>query len=87
MFFFNAPRKIPREVCLAKEAFAKALGNGIGKKIGFQSIAILNYAQGAPVCYFFGDLAQEMCDRKLSAKVSIADEIHYAVAQVLILEN
>ncbi|WP_339148466.1 MULTISPECIES: holo-ACP synthase [unclassified Sutcliffiella] len=34
----------------AKEAVVKAFGCGIGKKVGFQDIIILNDSEGKPIC-------------------------------------
>lgn len=39
----------------AKEAFAKALGTGIGAACSFQDIAILPSESGAPVLFFRGE--------------------------------
>lgn len=38
----------------AKEAYAKALGTGIGPECGFLDVAILPNEKGAPILYFKG---------------------------------
>ncbi len=71
----------------AKEAFAKAMGCGVGETLGFQSLAILNNQEGAPYCCFFGQLEQNMLREQLKAKISLADEVHYAIADVVIYRD
>lgn len=60
----------------AKEAFAKATGNGIGKKYGFQDIEIYYTDLGQP------QLQVASFDATLFLSISHAD--NYAVAQVVI---
>lgn len=70
----------------AKEAAAKALGCGIGRKCAFTDINILNDASGRPELHFTGAAAQEAADLGVKAiKVSISHEAHYAVATVVLV--
>ncbi|WJY27172.1 MULTISPECIES: holo-ACP synthase [Sporosarcina] len=62
----------------AKEAFAKALGTGIGPECSFQDISVLPARTGAPVLKFKGDSAGIL--------VSITHTRTVAAAQV-ILQN
>lgn len=57
----------------AKEAYAKALGTGIGKRIGFKDIIVLNHPTGAP--YIHNDSR---------ALISISHTETHAMATVLI---
>ncbi len=68
----------------AKEAVTKALGTGIGI-VSFKDIAIINNRAGAPEVILFGN-ALELCDQKqvTNVKISLSDEIDYAVAFVVI---
>jgi len=63
----------------AKEAYAKATGYGIGKKVGFKDIEILNDKSGAP--YFNKHPLQ---DKNIKAFLSISDEITYAISYVVL---
>ncbi len=60
----------------AKEAYAKALGTGIGAHVSFQDIEIKNDENGKP--YIFSSSPNER------VHVSISHSEHYAVAQVII---
>lgn len=62
----------------AKEAFSKALGCGIGAKLSFKDVSILNNEYGAPklTCAIMQD--NEVCH------ISIAHESDYAVAYCII---
>ncbi|HEX6594127.1 MAG TPA: holo-ACP synthase [Bacillota bacterium] len=63
----------------AKEAFAKAVGTGIGK-LSFQHIEVLTDSLGGPVVTAVG---YESC----KIFISISHSREYAVAQVLIEES
>ncbi|MET3576024.1 holo-ACP synthase [Bhargavaea ullalensis] len=63
----------------AKEAFAKALGTGIGKHCAFTDIAVLNGTNGRPVLYFK--------DAQVDGFVSITHAKEYAAAQVILCGN
>ena len=62
----------------AKEAFAKALGTGIGKDCSFQDIEILPDALGIPVLYFK--------ENEVKGFVSITHTKQFAAAQVVLVE-
>ncbi|MCG7340040.1 holo-ACP synthase [Staphylococcus sp. ACRSN] len=59
-----------------KEAFSKALGTGLGKKIALNEIDCVNDENGKPVIQYDGFIVH----------VSITHTEHYAMSQV-ILEN
>ena len=60
-----------------KEAFAKALGSGIGEKVEFRDIEILNEESGKPYL---------TCNKHAGFKfhITLSDEMHYAIAFVVI---
>jgi holo-[acyl-carrier protein] synthase len=60
----------------AKEAFAKAMGTGIGK-LSFQDIEIINDEKGKPI------VTVSLLD-KMNIFVSISHSKEYAVAQVVL---
>lgn len=60
----------------AKEAFAKALGTGIGPQCSFQDIAVLPNPKGAPILYFK--------DEPIDGFVSITHTRTVAAAQVIL---
>ncbi|WP_075619261.1 holo-ACP synthase [Paenisporosarcina indica] len=62
----------------AKEAFAKALGTGIGKECSFQDIEVLSNQSGKPILYFNGKI--------VNGHVSITHTKQFAAAQVILLE-
>ena len=62
-----------------KEAYAKASGYAIGKKIKFRAIEILNDINGKP---FFNK--HPLSNEGVRALVSISDEIPYAIAYVIL---
>ena len=68
----------------AKEAFAKALGTGIGK-ISFKDVEVYRLDGGKPAMRFFG-YAAEQCAEQAIARVhlSLSDEHTYAVAFVVL---
>ena len=61
----------------AKEAFAKALGSGIGPVVSFKDIEIVNNSQGAPII---------TCDKvdNFIIHLSLSDEKEFAIAYVVI---
>jgi holo-[acyl-carrier protein] synthase len=69
----------------AKEAFAKALGTGIGEKISFNEIEIINDNMGKPDLKIIPIKADLVKDYHI--KLSIADENDYAIAFVVISLN
>ena len=63
----------------AKEAFSKAYGTVIGKKVGFQDIEILNDNKtGKP------EIVKFPGDNKLQAKISISHSGEYVVTEVIL---
>ncbi|MDG4657913.1 holo-ACP synthase [Ectobacillus antri] len=59
----------------AKEAYAKAVGTGIGKEVSFLDIEILNDEKGKPVC---------VAPSSHIIHVSISHSRDFAVAQVIL---
>lgn len=59
----------------AKEAIAKALGCGIGSKLGFQDISVLNLPTGVPAVKI---LRKEFHHTRIH--LSLSDEKDYALA-------
>ena len=71
----------------AKEAFSKAMGSGIGQLVGFHSLSVLNEENGRPYIELKGEL-KVFCEKMaLQAFVSLADESHCVVAQVVISKS
>ena len=68
----------------AKEAFSKAIGLGMRTPMNWHALQILNEAEGKPIIVANGSLLAWMCERSLSACVSISDELEYVVAFVII---
>ncbi|MDH3387381.1 MAG: holo-ACP synthase [Gammaproteobacteria bacterium] len=69
----------------AKEAAAKALGTGIGKQFGFQSVQIDHDEQGRPLLRFLDNAAELIAALKIkNALISLSDEKHYVVAMVVL---
>jgi holo-[acyl-carrier protein] synthase len=62
----------------AKEAYAKALGTGIGKECSFQDIEIQSNELGKPILYFKGNV--------VNGFVSITHTKQFAAAQVVLVE-
>lgn len=68
----------------AKEAFSKALGLGMRIPMTWHALQILNNPEGMPIAVATGRLLAWMNERGLSARVSMSDEVEYAVAFVII---
>ena len=71
----------------AKEAFAKALGVGIGKGISFNEISINNNKDGAPFIELLGNtktIVKKLIKKKKKIYLSLSDEKKYAIAMVVI---
>lgn len=66
----------------AKEAVAKALGCGIGDKISFRDIAILNNELGAPFVLIEKDIINEI--NEYNIHISLSDDDPFAVAFIVI---
>lgn len=73
----------------AKEALAKALGTGIGSKISFRDIMVMNGKSGKPEILLKGTglkTLNKLIPKGFSAKIdfSLSDEKDYALAFVVI---
>ncbi len=69
----------------AKEAFAKALGTGIGKMVSFQDLTIRNNENGKPYFIPSEKLRLYLMDKNIKrAHLSLSDEKHNAVAFVIL---
>lgn len=69
----------------AKEALAKALGTGIGKRFGFHSAQIDHDGAGKPVVTFLESADGLVKDLGItSVLISLSDERHYVVAMVVL---
>ena len=70
----------------AKEAFAKAIGTGIGGELSFQDIEILSKKNGKPYFKFSDSLEKKLQNMygKVVAHISMSDEEEYSQAFVVI---
>ncbi len=69
----------------AKEAFAKALGTGIGKRVSFQDLTVRNNENGKPYFIPSEKLRLYLVNRNIKqAHLSLSDEKHNAVAFVIL---
>lgn len=69
----------------SKEAIVKAMGTGIGNGVSWQMMEISHKTSGQPVVTVFGSV--DVFFNKHNIKhchISIADEQHYAVANVVL---
>ena len=67
----------------AKEAFAKALGTGVGKGFTWHDIAVSNDKNGKPLCVAAPVFAQQLDALGIIARhVSLSDERDYVLAFV-----
>ena len=73
----------------AKEAFAKALGTGIGRVVSFQDLTVRNNENGKPYFIPSEKLRQYLVEKNIAkAHLSISDEANNAIAFVILeLEN
>ena len=69
----------------AKEAIAKALGNGFGKKISFLDLEILNDKTGKPTVCFSKKLKNNFPKAKILVSISHSKTV--ATATALALKN
>ncbi|HAG52543.1 MAG TPA: holo-ACP synthase [Alphaproteobacteria bacterium] len=67
----------------AKEAISKAFGCGIGSKLSFKDISILNNEAGAPYVEISETAKSKLVDFS-SIHISISDEKNYAIAYVIV---
>ena len=69
----------------AKEAFAKALGTGIGRVVSFQDLTIRNNENGKPHFIPSEKLRQYLVEKNIAqAHLSISDETKNAIAFVVL---
>lgn len=69
----------------AKEAFAKALGTGIGAVVSFQDLTVKNDENGKPFFIPSENLRLKLLDRNIKkAHLSLSDEKQNAIAFVVI---
>ena len=72
----------------AKEAFAKALGTGIGKVVSFLDLTVRNNEDGKPYFIPSEKLRLYLLEKGITkAHLSISDEKHNAVAFVVLEVN
>ncbi len=72
----------------AKEAFAKALGTGISEGVTLPDIEVTNDPKGKPEIRLHGEASNKVnLIAGASIHLSISDEKHYAIAQVIIESN
>lgn len=71
----------------AKEAFSKAIGLGMRMPMTWRLMQTLNAPSGKPIVVTSGVLKEFMQEKKLSAHVSISDEMDYVVAFVMVEQN
>jgi holo-[acyl-carrier protein] synthase len=69
----------------AKEAFAKALGTGIGDTLSFQDITISHDEKGKPIVVASEALKVQLASRNVTRMhVTISDETEFAIAYVVL---
>jgi holo-[acyl-carrier protein] synthase len=68
----------------AKEAFSKALGLGMRAPMNWHSVQVTNEIDGRPSVMLSGPLSEWVRERGLIAKLSLSDEVEYALAFVVI---
>jgi holo-[acyl-carrier protein] synthase len=68
----------------AKEALSKALGLGMRMPMTWRAAQILNAPNGSPMVVATGSLLAWMTVHGLHVRVSISDEVDYAVAFVIV---
>jgi holo-[acyl-carrier protein] synthase len=68
----------------AKEAFSKAIGLGMRMPMTWRSMQTLNAPSGKPIVVTSGKLKEFMEENRLTAEVTITDEVDYAVAFVVV---
>lgn len=67
-----------------KEAFAKAMGQGVGASFSFQDVTVLNNEKGSPILSYSNNLSSWMQSKSAQAHVSISHENNYAVSTVIL---
>lgn len=80
----TAPERFLAKRFAAKEALGKALGTGVRAPALLPAISIGHDALGKPVFEFGPVLAEHMTERRLTAHLSVSDELSHAVAFVVL---
>jgi holo-[acyl-carrier protein] synthase len=81
----NRPARFLASRFAAKEATAKALGTGIARGVGFQSIEVISSDQGKPLLNLLDGARQSARLLGVGAShVSLSDEQRYCVAMVVL---
>lgn len=68
----------------AKEAFSKAIGTGIRAPMTWHNLQVKSLESGQPILQTVGVLGEWMRTQNLNAKISLSDELEYAVAFVIV---
>lgn len=68
----------------AKEAFSKAIGLGLRLPMTWRTAQILNTPSGQPMLVASGALLEFMQEQRLTAQISISDEVEYAVGFAIV---
>ena len=68
----------------AKEAFGKALGTGVAAPATLHAVIVDNDARGKPFFRFSPALEAYMHEENLAAHLTLADEVDYVVAFVVV---
>ena len=66
----------------AKEALSKSLGTGIGAKVSFLDVEVLNETSGKP---YFRIIKKSL--KKISFKLSLSDDYPWAIAFVVAIKK
>lgn len=81
----SAPARFTAKRFAAKEAFAKALGTGIGAELSWHDLTVTHDAAGKPAFTFSAALTDRLYPLEVAAThLSISDETTHAVAFVVI---
>ena len=68
----------------AKEAFSKAIGLGMRMPMHWRACEIVNAPGGRPQIRLHGELAAWFAERRLTAHVSLSDEVDHAASFVVV---
>lgn len=83
----NHPERFLAKRFAAKEAVAKALGTGFRNNVYLSQIRIINDVHGKPEVIFLAKTKAFVASLgAVSCYLSIADEIHYSIAFVLLVK-
>lgn len=81
----NKQAYLAKRFCV-KEAVSKAFGCGIGSKVSFKDISVLNDTNGKPYIEI-SDIAKAKLADYTNIHVSISDEKNYAISYVVVEKN